>query len=168
MVSLLLKELIHALATQQNQHQALVTLHNKQEQHFKALLQAQQEDHQAFQNLLASVVTQAAVLAGFPHTTLMKMRPHDDPEAFLVLFKQAVEVLGWRVEHRVTRLMVLLTGKAELTAQQLPANKRLEYAILQCVSCTPEQQHQCFYLQTLEDVGWLFAFGKQLQDAYQQ
>ncbi|XP_060797796.1 egl nine homolog 1-like isoform X5 [Neoarius graeffei] len=43
------KDFIHALATaQQNQHQALITLQKEQEQWFKALMLAQQEDRQAF------------------------------------------------------------------------------------------------------------------------
>lgn len=41
-----------------------------------------------FQNLLTSMYTPAA---GFPITTLTKMAPHNDPEAFLVLFEQGKE-----------------------------------------------------------------------------
>ncbi|XP_060797342.1 phosphatidylinositol 4-phosphate 5-kinase type-1 gamma isoform X2 [Neoarius graeffei] len=142
------KDLIHALTTaQQSQHQALVTLRKEQEQRFEALVLAQQEDCQAFRHLLASAGSTTA--AGPPHLTLTKMDPHDDPEAFLVLFEQAAEAWGWLVEQRAARLLPLLTGEAQLAALQLPTDSWLVYAdlrqtVLQRVGRTLEQQRQRF------------------------
>ncbi|XP_060781588.1 uncharacterized protein LOC132889279 [Neoarius graeffei] len=164
-------DLIHALTTgQQCQHQALVALRKEQAQRFEALVLAQQEDRQAFRHLLASAGSTTSTAAGPPHLTLMKMGPHDDPEAFLALFEQAAEAWGWPVEQRAARLLPLLMGEAQLATLQLPANSRLVYAdlcqaVLQRVGHTPEQQRQRFRALCLEEVGRPFAFGQQLRDA---
>ncbi|XP_060773413.1 zinc finger protein 397-like isoform X1 [Neoarius graeffei] len=98
------------------------------------------------------------------------MGPQDDPEAFITLFEQVTETLGWPMEQRAARLLPLLTGEAQLAALQLPADRRLAYAdlcraVLQHVGRTPEQQQQCFRALRLEEVGQPFAFGQQLRDA---
>ncbi|XP_060797974.1 uncharacterized protein LOC132899950 [Neoarius graeffei] len=174
MESSLFKELIHALATaQQNQHQALVALQKEQEQRFKALVLAQQEDCQAFRHLLALAGPMTPTGADPPHLTLTKMGLHNDLEAFLALFEQAAEAWGWPVDQHTARLLPLLTGEAQLAALQLPADSRLVYvnlcrAILQRVGRSPEQQRQRFRSLCLEEVGRSFTFGQQLRDACQQ
>ncbi|XP_060792623.1 sushi, von Willebrand factor type A, EGF and pentraxin domain-containing protein 1-like [Neoarius graeffei] len=86
----------------------------EQEQCFEALLQTQQEAHQVFWNLLALVGPQAAVSAGFPHVTLKTMGPCNDPEAFLVLFEQVVEVWEWPVEQTTPLLILVLVEKEKM------------------------------------------------------
>ncbi|XP_060769996.1 uncharacterized protein LOC132881498 [Neoarius graeffei] len=158
------KDLVHALATaQQSQHQALVTLRKEQEQRFKALVLAQQEDRQAFWHLLALAGSTITTATDPPHLTLTKMGPHDDPEACLAFFEQAAEPWCWSVEQGAAHLLPLLTGKAQLAMLQLPANSRR--AVLQRVGRTSEQQRQRFCALRLEEVGQPFAFGQQLRDA---
>ncbi|XP_060779261.1 zinc finger protein 18-like isoform X3 [Neoarius graeffei] len=162
------KDLVHALATaQQSQHQALVALREEQERRFEALVLAQQEDRRAFRHLLASA---GSTTVGPSHLTLTKMGPHNNPEAFLVLFEQAAEEWGWPVEQRVVCLLPLLTGEGQLAALQLPTDSRLVYAdlrraVLRRVGRTPEQQPQRFHALRLEEVGQPFVFGQQLRDA---
>lgn len=95
----------------------------------------------------------------------------DNSKAFLALVEQAIEAWVWLDEQRVAGLLPLLTSKAQLTAQQLPADNQLEYAhlkhaILQRAGRTPEQDRQCFHALTLEEAGRPFAYryGQQLQD----
>lgn len=79
------------------------------------------------------------------------MGPQDDPEAFLKLFELfwAAEAWGWPNAHWVACLLALLSGKAQLVAQQLPMLTLLEYpalkwVILELVSYTPQQHSQHF------------------------
>lgn len=85
MESSTLEEFVHALATtQQNQPQGLVVIHHEhiQEQHFKVLLQAQQEYCHVLLQLITPTGVPATKSVGFPHVTLTKTGPHDNPEAF--------------------------------------------------------------------------------------
>lgn len=88
MESLPFKELIHALATTlQKQHQALV-----------AVLQCATADPAGG----LPGISEPAHISGYPsrpHFTLTKIGPHDDPETFLVLFEQALEVWGWPINY---------------------------------------------------------------------
>ncbi|XP_046704286.1 zinc finger protein 24-like [Silurus meridionalis] len=72
--------------------------------------------------------------------------------------------------ERALRLLPLHSGEAQLAAQQLPADRMLEYddlkrAILQRVGRTPEQHQQWFCALMLREVGRPFAFAHQLRDA---
>ncbi len=80
------------------------------------------------------------------HVPLMKMGPHDDPEAFVHLFEKTAEACGWARTQWPVRLIPLLTGEAQVAAQQLPVANLLAYedlkrVIMQRVGRNPEQ-HQ--------------------------
>ncbi len=80
---------------------------------------------------------------------VQKMGPQDDPEAFLDLFEKTAEACGWPQTDWPVRLIPLLTGEAQLAAQQLPVQNLLVYddlkrAILQRVGRSPEQHRQRF------------------------
>ncbi len=87
------------------------------------------------------------------HMPVQKMGPQDDPEAFLDLFGKT-----------------LLTGEAQLAAQQLPVQNLLVYddlkrAILQWVGRSPEQHRQRFRSLELGENGRPFVMARQLRDA---
>ncbi len=76
------------------------------------------------------------------HMPLQKMGPQDDPEAFLDLFEKTAEACGWPQMSWPVRLVPLLSGEAQLAAQQLPVQNLLVYddlkrAILQRVRPEP-------------------------------
>ncbi len=100
----------------------------------------------------------------------MKMGPHDDPEAFVDLFEKRAEACGWARSQWPVRLIPLLTGEAQVAAQQLPVANLLAYedlkrAILQRVGRNPEQHHQRFRSVELGDCGRPFVMVQQLRDA---
>ncbi|XP_060767864.1 uncharacterized protein LOC132875191 [Neoarius graeffei] len=143
-----------------------------EQQQFQALFQAQQEDQQVLRSLIVLAGTPAAVsvvAVGFPPVSLTKMWSQDDLEAFLELFERAAEAWGWPEEQQAAQLLQVLSGEAQLRAQQLPPRTCLDLdlkcTILQCVGHTPEQQSQRFCTLTMEGVGQPFAFAQQLQDA---
>ncbi len=157
-----LAELVKSLAgLHQTQHQALVDLKPEQEDRFRLLVQAQDEDRQILRSLLgreAGPVTAPSIA----HVRLMKMGPQDDPEAFVDLFEKTAEACGWARTQWSVRLIPLLTGEAQVAAQQLPVASLLAYddlkrAILQRVGRTPEQHRQRFRSVELGDNGrpWL-------------
>ncbi len=120
----------------------------EQEDRFRLMVQAQDEDRRAIRSLLGredNPVTAPPIA----HVPLMKMGPHDDPEAFVDLFEKTAEACGWARAHWSVRLIPLLTGEAQVAAQQLPVANLLAYddlkrAILQRVGRTPEQHRQRF------------------------
>ncbi|KAF7704219.1 hypothetical protein HF521_021291 [Silurus meridionalis] len=61
------------------------------------------------------------------------MGAQDDVEAFLELFGGGGH--GEWTEWRALRLLPLLSGEAQLAAQQLLADRMLEYGILLCEDC---------------------------------
>ncbi len=165
-----LAELVKSLAgLHQTQHQALVDLKLEQEDRFRLLVQAQDEDRQILRSLLgreASPVTAPSIA----HVPLMKMGPQDDPEAFVDLFEKTAEACGWARTQWSVRLIPLLTGEAQVAAQQLPVASLLAYddlkrAILQRVGRTPEQHRQRFRSVELGDNGRPFVMAQQLRDA---
>ncbi|XP_051558201.1 uncharacterized protein LOC127443558 [Myxocyprinus asiaticus] len=94
----------------------------------------------------------------------------DDPEAFLDLFEQTAEIWGWLLGQWAARLIPLLSGEAQLVAQQLPAMSLLAYgdlkkAILQRVGRTTEESRQLFRSLKLESSDRPFAFAQWLRDA---
>ncbi|XP_046715814.1 zinc finger protein 213-like [Silurus meridionalis] len=98
------------------------------------------------------------------------MGTQDDVEALLKLFERVAVVGEWTGMERALRLLPLLSGEAQLAAQQLPADRMLEYddlkrAILQRVGRTPEQHRQRLRALTLREVGRPFAFTHQLRNA---
>ncbi len=104
------------------------------------------------------------------HMPVQKMGPQDDPEAFLDLFEKTAEVCGWPQMDWPVRLIPLLTGEAQLAAQQLPVQNLLVYddlkrAILQRVGRSPEQHCQRFRSLELGENGRPFAMAHQLRDA---
>ncbi len=104
------------------------------------------------------------------HMPVQKMGPQDDPEAFLDLFEKTAEACGWPQTDWPVRLIPLLTGEAQLAAQQLPVQNLLVYddlkrAILQRVGRSPEQHRQCFRSLELGENGRPFVMAHQLRDA---
>lgn len=98
------------------------------------------------------------------------MGPQDDPEVFVYLFERTAEACGWARTQWSVRLIPLLTGEAQVAAQQLPVANLLAYddlkrAILQRVGHTPEQHRERFRSRELGDSGRPFVLAQQLRDA---
>lgn len=91
-----------------------------QERHFQALIQGQQEDYELFQSWIKREVRAT-------HVPLNKMGPQDEPEAFTDLFEGSVEACGWPQAEWPVRLIPLLSGEAQVAAQQLPVQNLLVY-----------------------------------------
>ncbi len=165
-----LAELVKSLAgLHQAQHQALMDMKLEQEDRFRLLVQAQDEDRRAVRSLLGREETPVAA-PSIAHVPLMKMGPHDDPEAFVDLFEKTTEACGWARSQWPVRLIPLLTGEAQVAAQQLPVANLLAYedlkrAILQRVGRNPEQHRQRFRSVELGDYGRPFVMAQQLRDA---
>ncbi len=146
-------EVIQSLAgLHQEHHQALLDMREDQERRFCALIQTQQEDRELFRSWMdrevrAGGIPPAPALS--THMPVNKMGPQDDPEAFLDLFEKTAEACEWPQMNWPVRLILLLTGEAQLAAQQLPVQNLLVYndlkrAILQQVGRNPEQHRQHF------------------------
>ncbi len=165
-----LAELVQSLAgLHQAQHQALLDMKLEQEDRFRLLVQAQDEDRRAIRSLLGREGTPVAA-PSITHVPLMKMGPHDDPEAFVDLFEKTAEACGWARTQWPVRLIPLLTGEVQVAAQQLPVANLLAYedlkrAILQRVGRNPEQHRQRFRSVELGDCGQPFVMAQQLRDA---
>ncbi len=165
-----LAELVKSLAgLHQAQHQALMDMKLEQEDRFRLLVQAQDEDRRAIRSLLGREETPIAA-PSIAHVPLIKMGPHDDPEAFVDLFEKTAEACGWARSQWPVRLIPLLTGEAQVAAQQLPVANLLAYddlkrAILQRVGRNPEQHRQRFRSVELGDCGRPFVMAQQLRDA---
>ncbi len=163
-------ELVKSLAgLHQAQHQALMDMKLEQEDRFRLMVQAQDEDQRAIRSLLGREDNPVAA-PPIAHVPLMKMGPHDDPEAFVDLFEKTAEACGWARAHWSVRLIPLLTGEAQVAAQQLPVANLLAYddlkrAILQRVGRSPEQHRQRFRSVELGDNGRPFVLAQQLRDA---
>ncbi|XP_073790166.1 uncharacterized protein [Danio rerio] len=164
-------EAIQALSVlHQQQHETLVELKNIQEQHFQVLMEAQREDREQIRSLLSQGIRPAPTSAAHPPIALQKMVPEDDPEVFLDLFEKMAEACGWPRAEWPVRVIPLLSGEAQIAAQQLPAQNLLEYAhlkraILQRAGRNPEEQRQLFRSLVLAEGGRPFAFAQQLRDA---
>ncbi len=90
-----LAELVQSLAgLHQAQHQVLLDMKLEQEDRFRLLVQAQDEDRRAIRSLLGREGTPVAA-PSIAHVPLMKMGPHDDPEAFVDPFEKTAEACGW-------------------------------------------------------------------------
>ncbi len=159
-----LAELVKSLAgLHHSQHEALMELRREQEERFHLLVQAQEEDRRAIRSLLGQEVRPAAA-PPIAHVPLVKMGPQDDPEAFVDLFEKTAEACGWDRAQWPVRLIPLLTGEAQVAAQQLPVENLLAYAdlkraILQRVGRSPEQHRQRFRSVDLGDSGRPFILG---------
>ncbi len=86
------------------------------------------------------------------------------------LFEKTAEACGWARSQWPVRLIPLLTGEAQVAAQQLPVANLLAYddlkrAILQRVGRNPEQHRQRFRSVELGDCGRPFVMAQQLRDA---
>ncbi len=144
-----------------------------QERRFCALVQNQREDRELFRSWMdREVRAGGSPTAPAPptHMPVQKMGPQDDPEAFLDLFEKTAEACGWPQTDWPVRLIPLLTGEAQLAAQQLPVQNLLVYddlkrAILQRVGRSPEQHRQRFRSLELGEKGRPFAMAHQLRDA---
>ncbi|XP_056622428.1 uncharacterized protein LOC130435669 [Triplophysa dalaica] len=164
-------EVIASLAgLHQQHHQALLGLREDQERRFQALVQTQQEDREAFRSWASQERGPSETSTASPTIPLHKMGPHDEPEAFLELFERSAELSGWQPDAWAARLIPLLSGEAQLAAQQLPVANLLQYAdlkraILERVGLSPEQHRQRFRSLELGDRGQPFAFAHQLRDA---
>ncbi len=163
-----LAELVKSLAgLHQAQHQALMDMKLEQEDRFRLLVQAQDEDRWPIWSLLGREETPVAA-PSVTHVPLMKMGPHDDPEAFVDLFEKTAEACGWARSQWPVRLIPLLTGEAQVavaTVANLLAYEDLKRAILQRVGRNPEQHHQRFRSVELGDYGRPFVMAQQLRDA---
>ncbi len=86
------------------------------------------------------------------------------------LFEKTAEACGWARTQWPVRLIPLLTGEAQVAAQQLPVANLLAYedlkrAILQRVGRNPEQHRQRFRSVELGDSSRPFVMAQQLRDA---
>ncbi len=89
-----LAELVKSLAgLHQAQHQALMDMKLEQEDRFRLMVQVQDEDRRAIRSLLGREDNPVAAPT-IAHVPLMKMGPHDDPEAFVDLFEKTAEACG--------------------------------------------------------------------------
>ncbi len=167
-------DVIHSLAgLHQEHHKALLDMREDQERRFCALVQNQQEDRKLFRSWMDQEVRAGGIppAPALPtHMPVQKMGPQDDPEAFLDLFEKTAEACGWPQMNWPVRLIPLLTGEAQLAAQQLPAQNLLVYddlkrAILQRVGRNPKQHRQCFRSLELGENGRPFVMAHQLRDA---
>ncbi len=61
------------------------------------------------------------------HMPVNKMGLQDDTEAFIDLFEKTAEACGWPQMNRPVRLIPLLSGEAQMDAQQLPVQNLLVY-----------------------------------------
>ncbi len=144
-----------------------------QERRFCALVQNQREDRELFRSWMDREVRAGenpTVPAPLTHMPVQKMGPQDDPEAFLDLFEKTAAACGWPQTDWPVRLIPLLTGEAQLAAQQLPVQNLLVYddlkrAILQRVGRSPEQHRQRFRSLELGENGRPFVMAHQLRDA---
>ncbi len=167
-------DVIHSLAgLHQEHHQALLDMREDQERRFQTLVRAQQEDRELFRSWMDREVRAGGAtpaLAPPTHMPLNKMGPQDDPEAFIDLFERTAEACGWPSANWPVRLIPLLSGEAQLAAQQLPVQNLLVYddlkrAILQRVGLNPEQHRQRFRSLELGENGRPFVMAQQLWDA---
>ncbi len=165
-----LAELVKSLAgLHQAQHQALMDMKLEQEDRFRLLVQAQDEDQRVIRSSLGRE-DNPATAPSIAHVPLMKIGPHDDLEAVVDLFEKTAEACGCARTHWLVRLIPLLTGEAQVAAQQLPVANLLAYgdlkwAILQRVGRNPEQHRQRFRSVELWDNGRPFVMAQQLRDA---
>ncbi len=81
----------------------------EQEDRFRVLVQAQDEDRRVLRSLLGREGIPVAA-PSITHVPLMKMGPQDDLEAFVDLFEKTAEVCGWARTQWPVRLIPLLTG----------------------------------------------------------
>ncbi len=167
-------DVIQSLAgLHQEHHKALMDMRADQERRFCALVQNQREDRELFRSWMDREVRAGeSPTAPAPptHMPVQKMGPQDDPEAFLDLFEKTAAACGWPQTDWPVRLIPLLTGKAQLAAQQLPVQNLLVYddlkrAILQRVGRSPEQHRQRFRSLELGENGRPFVMAHQLRDA---
>ncbi len=167
-------DVIQSLAgLHQEQHKALMDMRADQERRFCALVQNQREDRELFRSWMDREVRAGenpTVPAPPTHMPVQKMGPQDDPEAFLDLFEKTAAACGWPQTDWPVRLIPLLTGEAQLAAQQLPVQNLLVYddlkrAILQRVGRSPEQHRQRFRSLELGENGRPFVMAHQLRDA---
>ncbi len=141
-----------------------------QERRFCALVQNQREDRELFRSWMDREVRAGespTTPAPPTHMPVQKMGPQDDPEAFLDLFENTAAACGWPQTDWPVRLIPLLTGEAQLAAQQLPVQNLLVYddlkrAILQRVGRSPEPR---FRSLELGENGRPFVMAHQLRDA---
>ncbi len=124
-------EVIQSLAgLHQEHHKALMDMRADQERRFCALVQNQREDRELFRSWMdREVWAGESTTAPAPptHMPVQKMGPQDDPEAFIDLFEKTAEACGWAQTDWPVRLIPLLTGEAQLAAQQLPVQNLLVY-----------------------------------------
>ncbi|XP_067248473.1 uncharacterized protein [Chanodichthys erythropterus] len=123
-------EIIASLAIlHREQQQALLELRSDQERCFQAILQTQQEDREAFRSWIdREVPREPTEQPAVPvHLPLNKMGPLDDPEVFLELFERSAEACKWPLDQWSMRLVPLLSGEAQVAAQQLPVQNLLVY-----------------------------------------
>ncbi len=167
-------DVIQSLAgLHQEHHKALMDMRADQERRFCALVQNQREDRELFRSWMDREVRAGenpTVPAPPTHMPVQKMGPQDDPEAFLNLFEKTAAACGWPQTDWPVRLIPLLTGEAQLAAQQLPVQNLLVYddlkrAILQRVGRSPEQHRQRFRSLELGENGRPFVMAHQLRDA---
>lgn len=121
---------------------------------------------------LAELVKSFAGLHQTQHQALMDLRLEQEYQFRLLVQAQEKDqqiiqsLLGWVTQWPV-RLIPLLSGEAQVAAQQLPVANLLDYedlkwAILQIVGRSPEQHCQRFCSVDLGDSGRPFMMAQQL------
>ncbi len=133
-----------------------------QQRRFCALVQNQREDRELFRSWMDREVRAGenpTAPAPPTHMPVQKMGPQDDPEAFLDLFEKTAAACGWPQTDWPVRLIPLLTGEAQLAAQQLPVQNLLVYDDLKRAIL------QRFRSLELGENGRPFVMAHQLRDA---
>ncbi|XP_067302542.1 uncharacterized protein [Pseudorasbora parva] len=166
-------DIIQALTgLHKEQHQSMLEIREEQVRRFQALFLAQQQDRELFRSCIDREVPAgdtSSTLASTTRMQLTKMGPQDDPEAFLDLFERSAEACGWPRLDWPVRLILLLSGEAQIAAQQLPVPNLLVYedlrgAIRQRVRLSHEQHRQRFRSLTLGENSRPFVMAQQLLD----
>ncbi|MEE6524048.1 hypothetical protein FKM82_023243 [Ascaphus truei] len=89
-------------------------------------MQAQQTE-KLLQMLAPSPASVRPEIPNNPPVMLPKMKPTEDPEAFLITFERVSMAHGWIVDHWVITLAPLLIGEAQAAYQALLTDEVTDY-----------------------------------------
>ncbi len=144
----------------------------KEEDRFRLLVQAQDEDRRAIRSLLGREGTPVAA-PSIAHVPLMKMGPHDDPEAFVDPFEKTAEACGWARTQWPVRLFPPADGggaggSPTAACREPPGLRRPKAGHPATRRPKPRAatiNHQRFRSVELGDCGRPFVMAQQLRDA---
>ncbi|XP_051774781.1 nuclear GTPase SLIP-GC-like [Erpetoichthys calabaricus] len=116
---------------------------------FQQFISAQQEEAERQNARDTRHIKEIEKLTGLLQTTLPKMTPQDDPEAFLKTFERVARHYNWPEETWSPRLAPLLCGEAQLAYAGLDDSHAMSYtqvkeAILHCYRSTSDIYRQQF------------------------